>query len=215
MTNTVFPTQPFVVRPPASAKRGIDAMEGRAIVVSGAGFDLANGVYVFHTATDQRGSFQKLGMYMDVRVQFTIFKCLLPNGEYRWFLSVTQPDVKAAIIEADPERDIYTAASESPLADGILAKSGVPAEAHFMPPHVGWTKTNHEYAFEPPPTLYWNPAGDVSPGGSDVSDDREDDLMAVQDEAIEDFQDSSFNSLSGTSELELQDMDPPGDHDTL
>ena len=129
------------------------------LVVSGAGFADANGVYYQAGYFENACRYWKGDSHNGEPRTFFICKCNVSNNTMHWYLSITPQDCAPGTAN---DTDFYTAQ--------------VTTDSEFIPPRSGWSQT-HE-GVGPPPTIEY---GDEP---RDEAEPFDDDLMANGDGTI-------------------------------
>ena len=94
--------------------------------VRGAGLASVNGKYHRVGSCNGVGMYRKPGIWEGKPVTFTLYRCLLNNGDRKWFISIVPEDVKPG---TDEDRDFYVAPGSS---DHTMNENE-------LPPEDGWT----------------------------------------------------------------------------
>lgn len=95
-------------------------------IVRGAGLASVNGKYHGAGSCNGVGMYRKAGIWEGKPVTYTLYRCLLNNGDRKWFISIVPKDVKPG---TDEDRDFYVAPGSN---DHTMIENE-------LPPEDGWT----------------------------------------------------------------------------
>jgi hypothetical protein len=107
------------------------------VIVSGAGLDCVNGIYVHKNSLDGVKKFEKTGVWNGREEMFHLFRCRLSDKTRRWYISIVPRNIQPG---SNKDIDFYCAKALD--------------EPNEVPDKLVWT-TAKENGVDPPPTVTW------------------------------------------------------------